>query len=460
MTVQSSTSSTQARAHLAQLRQTLSEFVPLEVAGSLVLLAATLIALFWANSPWAATYERLWHLDIGLHIGEFHFDQSLLHWVNDGLMALFFFVVGLEIKRELLVGELSSLRKALLPMMGALGGMVMPALLYAALNRSGPYLHGWGIPMATDIAFAVGVLALLGSRVPPSLKIFLTALAIVDDIGAILVIAFFYTSQIFWGWLGLAALLLVVLVGFNLARIQSPLPYAFIGAVIWFAVLVSGIHATVAGVLIALTIPAKAKLEPLAFVQWGRKLLDTIETLEVPGAHVLESDDQQVVARSLQRSAQEIQAPLQRLNYALHPLTTFGIIPLFALANAGVTLPPENVFVLLWQPVSLGVVVGLVLGKQLGITLFAWLAVKLGWADLPEAVSWPQLYGVSWLGGIGFTMSLFISGLAFREPEPLAHAKLAILIASLVAGVVGFLFIYLVNRPVTSTSPSPSPRGG
>ena len=443
----------QSNTRLAKLRQSISEFVPLEVAGSLVLLAATIFALLWANSPWADIYEKLWHTDIGISIGAFHLDQSLLHWINDGLMALFFFVVGLEIKRELLVGELSSLRKALLPMMGALGGMIAPALIYVALNARGSHANGWGIPMATDIAFAVGVLALLGSRIPSSLKIFLTALAIVDDIGAILVIALFYTSQIFWGWLGLAALLLVVLVGFNLARIQAPLPYALVGLVIWFAVLASGIHATVAGVLIALTIPAQAQLAPLAFVEWGRKLLDTIEALEVPGAHVLESDDQQLVGRALQRSAQEIQAPLQRLNYALHPLTTFVIIPLFALANAGVTLPPENVFVLLWQPVTLGVALGLVVGKQVGITLFAWLAVKLGWADLPKGVAWRQLYGVSWLGGIGFTMSLFISGLAFSDPEPLAQAKLAILIASLVAGVVGFLFIYLTNAPGKAANP-------
>ncbi len=435
-----------AQGATSKLQQQLTEFIPLEVAGSVALLTATLVALFWANSGWAESYHNLWAMKLGVTIGNFQFTLSLLHWINDGLMALFFFVVGLEIKRELLVGELSSLRKALLPMMAALGGMLAPALIFLAFNVSRGHSRGWGVPMATDIAFALGMLALLGKRVPTSLKIFLTALAIVDDIGAILVIGIFYTSQILWGWLGVAAFLLVVLVILNLAKVYSPLPYLLIGLGVWFAVLVSGLHATVAGVLIALTIPARANLMPGALVAWGRQLLDTIEALDVPGAHVLESDEQQTVARELQKSAQQIQAPLQRLDYTLHPISTFFIIPLFALANAGVTLPQNDLFTLLLQPISLGIIFGLILGKQIGITLFAFLAVKLGWADLPEDVSWKQLYGVTWLGGIGFTMSLFISSLAFSDPLLLAEAKLSILVASLLAGLGGFLFIYFTSQ--------------
>ena len=396
------------RRRLARLITPFQEFLHQEASSGLILLACTLIALIWANSPWGHSYVELWERKIAIGVAPAKLSLSLAHWINDGLMAIFFFVVGLEIKREVLVGELASLRKATLPIVAAVGGMVAPALLYSLFNFGGKGESGWGIPMATDIAFAVGILALLGRHAPLPLKIFLTALAIVDDMGAVLVIAIFYSHGLVWVNLLLAAVILLVLFGFNRAGIRHPLPYLLLGVVLWWAIFGSGIHATIAGVLLALTIPAR----------------------QAVGA-----DD--TATESL----------LQRLEHALHPWVAFLIMPIFALANAGITLE-SSIATVLGNPISWGVIAGLVVGKQVGITAFAWLAVKSGLAALPQGVSWRQIYGAAWLGGIGFTMSLFIAGLAFGEGTPLLVAKFSILLASLLAGLGGW-YILRSAQPVT-----------
>ena len=420
-------------------------FLALEVSGGVVLLVAAIIALIAANSPLADSYARLWEIPISINIGDWHISEPLIGWIDDGLMALFFFVVGLEIKREVLVGELSSARKAALPIIAAIGGMLAPALIYILFNRGTSGAAGWGIPMATDIAFALGVLALLGSAVPVGLKVFLTALAIADDIGAIIVIAMFYTEQIHWGWLGAGLLLLLCLVALNLLKVDSPVPYAIVATVIWFCFLHSGIHATIAGVLVALTIPATAKTQPLAFVEWTRGKLDRIVGCNVPGAHVLEDAEQQYLALEIRSEALHVAAPLQRLEHGLQPFTTYLILPLFALANAGVTLTGYNLADLLIQPVTLGIFFGLIAGKALGIFSLTWIAIKLKLADLPPNVNWSHIAGAGILGGIGFTMSLFVSNLAFTDPYLLAEAKFAILVTSLVAGALGFAFLKVVS---------------
>ncbi len=427
-------------------------FLALEVSGGILLLAAAIIALALANSPAAESYAAFWEIPMGIHVGGWEITETLIGWIDDGLMALFFFVVGLEIKREVLVGELSSARKASLPIVAALGGMVAPAVVYLAFNSGGPGASGWGVPMATDIAFALGVLALLGSAVPVGLKVFLTALAIADDIGAIIVIAMFYTESIHWSWLGLGIALLLVLVGFNRAGVDSPVPYALVGIVVWFCFLHSGIHATIAGVLIAFTIPAVSRTRPMEFVQWARKTLDHIEQVEVPDAHVLDDPQQQHAAFEIRAVARHVAAPLQRLEHALQPVTTYVILPLFALANAGVALTGYDLSVLVVQPVTIGVFLGLIVGKSVGIFSMTWVAIKLKLADLPPEVTWGHIAGAGILGGIGFTMSLFVSNLAFTDPLLIAEAKFAILVTSLAAGGLGYAFL----RVVASRTPSAS----
>ncbi len=424
-----------------RVREGFSEFAHMEVAGSLVLLVATIVSLVLANSGLREAFAELWHSHLGIVWENYEFEQSLLHWIDDGLMAIFFFVVGLEIKREVIVGELSTLRKAALPILAAVGGMLMPAVIYAAITAGDAGSGGWGIPMATDIAFALGVLALLGSRIPANLKVFLAALAIADDIGAVLVIAIFYTSQIFWGWLLAGLALLLVVVFLNFLGVESPVPYAFAATAVWFCFLNSGVHATIAGVLVAFAIPSRARLEPMQFVDWARVKLREIEEQDVPGEHVLQSNAQQLCAQELQAEARWIQAPLQRMEHSLLPVSTFVVLPLFALANANVTVVGYDFLELMTEPVAIGTILGLVLGKQLGITAFTWLTVKLGISDLPAGVTWRHVYGASWLGGIGFTMSLFISGLALRAGILQAEAKLAIIVASLIAGTMGYLIL-------------------
>ena len=429
-----------ARTPIQRILSPFQRFAATESSGGIVLIACTVVALVLANSPWAEAFHHLWETELGVTAGGFRLAYSLHHWINDGLMAVFFFLVGLEIKREFMIGELASPRRAALPIAAALGGMVVPALIYAGINAGGAGAPGWGIPMATDIAFALGVLALLGPRVPLSLKVFLAALAIVDDLGAVLVIALFYTAEISWASLGAAALFLAGMATLNRLEVRRPGAYLLFGVGLWLAFLFSGVHATVAGVLAALTIPARTRIDTAGFLARGRYLMDEFDRVGVEGEDVLTSHDQQAVIQAMENACDAAQAPLQRIEHELQPWVAFGIIPLFALANAGVHLPADFVGAL-GHPVTLGVILGLVLGKPIGISLFAWLAVRAGVAARPEGVSWRALHGVSWLAGIGFTMSLFIANLAFPGGEMADEAKVGILSASIVAGVVGWLLL-------------------
>lgn len=418
----------------------IQEFLKLQSASGILLFVFTLAAIVWSNSRWSDSYEEWWHTTLSFGFGTFIFSKSLLHWINDGLMTVFFFVVGLEIKREILIGELSSFRKAMLPFVAAVGGMAIPALIYVGFTRGTPAVSGWGIPMATDIAFSLGVLTLLGKRVPIQLKIFLTAFAIVDDIGAVIVIAFFYASSIVWGHLAIAGFVLILLVCANWLGVRHLLLYTVLGVILWLAFLESGIHATVAGVLLAMTIPARLNLNKRKFLKKSHSLLEQLEE-DNPKQVTSDSEERdQSSVRDLGQVNEDFESPLRRFEHALHPWVIFVIMPLFAFANAGVRFE-EGFGSLIADAVPLGVFLGLVLGKQIGITLFSWLAVKSRIASLPSLVTWRDIYGVAWLGGIGFTMSLFIAGLAFGDSPLMAESKVGIYAASLVAGVGGLLIL-------------------
>ena len=420
------------------------EFSENEAIGGVLLLVAAALALAWANSPWAQSYSTLWEHRFTIGFEGFALSKSILHWINDGLMAVFFFVVGLEIKRELLVGELASPRQAALPIAAALGGVVVPALLYFSLNAGGPGAAGWGIPMATDIAFAVGAIGLLGSRVPVGLKVFLTALAIVDDIVAVLVIAIFYTENLSWLSLGMAAGFFAALLAASKLGVRHPLPLAFLGFCMWVAMLHSGVHATIAGVLAALAMPAQPRIDVEKFTTRGRQLLDQMENPGDGKEHILRSEARQAAVLALEDACEKVETPLQRFEHMLLPWVRLIIMPVFALANAGVALGTGATAAT--SPISLGIVIGLVLGKPIGIFCASWLAVRLGLASLPAQVGWRQILAVGALGGIGFTVSIFIAGLAFAEQTQLAVAKLGILTGSLVAGGVGLLLLLKCGR--------------
>ncbi|MCX6143037.1 MAG: Na+/H+ antiporter NhaA [Ignavibacteriales bacterium] len=416
----------------------IQEFLKLQSASGILLFAFTVAAIAWSNSRWSHNYEEWWHTTVSFGFGTFIFSKSLLHWINDGLMTVFFLVVGLEIKREILIGELSSFRKAMLPVVAAVGGMAVPALIYVGFTRGTPAVSGWGIPMATDIAFSLGVLTLLGKRVPIQLKIFLTAFAIVDDIGAVIVIALFYASSIVWGHLAIAGFVLILLVCANWLGVRHLLLYTVLGVILWLAFLGSGIHATVAGVLFAMTIPARSNLDKLGFLKKSHSIL---EHLEGDNPRHVSSDSEerdQSSVRDLGQVNEDFKSPLQRFEHALHPWVIFVIMPLFAFANAGVRFE-VGLGSLMANSVPLGLFLGLVLGKQIGITLFSWVAVKSRIASLPSSVTWRDIYGVAWLGGIGFTMSLFIAGLAFGDGPLMGESKVGIYAASLVSGVGGLL---------------------
>ncbi len=422
------------------------DFAHKQSSGGILLILATAVALIWANSPWGEGYAALWHTKLTVGIGDFSISKDLTHWINDGLMAVFFLVVGLEIKREVLVGELSSARNAALPVAAAVGGVVVPATIYLTINAGTEGSAGWGIPMATDIAFALGILALLGERAPVALKVFLTALAIVDDIVAVLVIAFFYTSEISWGALGVGAAFLAALVVANLIGVGRTLVYAVLGIGLWLCFLLSGVHATIAGVLLALTVPAISFINPGAFLDRGRYILDRFERAGEKGENVLSNEERQAALHALNHAAYELEPPLHELEHTLHPWVVFAIMPIFALANAGVPLG-GGIADALTSPVALGILAGLVVGKQLGITLFAWLAVRSGISELPGGINWRHVYGVGWLAGIGFTMSLFITDLAFSEGSLVDAAKLGILVASVIAGGVGWTILRGASSP-------------
>lgn len=432
------------RLPIRRMLRPFQEFVRLEASGGILLLICTVVALAWANSAWGKIYADLWHTQVAIGAGGWVLSKDLLHWINDGLMVLFFFVVGLEIKREILAGELAGWQKAALPIFAAAGGMIVPAAIYLAVNYGTIGARGWGIPMATDIAFALGALTLLGNRVPVELKVFLTALAIVDDIGAVLVIALFYTSALAWLNLAVAGLFLLLLIAANRAGIRKPLVYGLLGIGLWLMFLQSGIHATVAGVLLAMTIPSGARIVANQFLVKSRDILVAFAKASEQRESSQIGAEQQAALQELEAACDEVQAPLHQLEIALHPWVTYFILPLFALANAGVVVAGD-VLSHLALPVSVGVIAGLVMGKQVGISLSTWLAVKARFAVLPSGITWRQIYGVSWLGGIGFTMSLFIASLAFEGTPSLSVAKIGILTASVIAAMVGLLIVRKVT---------------
>ncbi len=421
------------------------EFAKLEASGGILLIACTVIALVWANSPWAATYDHLWHTNLTFGLAGNNLSEPLHFWINDGLMALFFLLVGLEIKRETLVGELASFRKAALPIAAAIGGMLVPAAIYGLFNHGGPGVSGWGIPMATDIAFALGVLALLGDRIPISLRVFLAALAIADDIGTVLVIAFFYTEQISWIHLGVATLFFATLLAMNRAGARHPLTYVVLGLGLWLAFLGSGIHATVAGVLLAITIPARQGIDSRAFLQRSEKILDEYRSADEAGQSIEHGATKSTVVHVLAEQCKSAESPMLRFEHALLPWIKHVIMPVFALANAGVALG-AGVGSALVSPISLGILGGLAFGKPIGVVLFSWLSVRTGLAFLPSGVGWRQIFGVGSLAGIGFTMSLFVANLAFGSSLMLETAKVGILAASIVSGVAGAIILLQRTR--------------
>jgi len=412
-------------------------FIQTEAAGGVLLLLSATAALVAANSPWAGAFEHLLSIPLGVSLPDHSLSLTLHEWINDALMAIFFLLVGLEIKRQLVAGELSSLRLAALPIAGALGGMIVPAGIYLLANHGGAAARGWAIPMATDIAFALGTLALVAPRLPLGGKVFLTALAIVDDMGAVVVIALFYTSALNWTALSFAVVALGGLAALNRLRIGHLLPYLALGSVLWFFVHQSGIHSTIAGVLLALTIPTRTRINAAEFSAEARALLDDFDRTETGDLLVLTSRGQQDAVFSLGDASRGVTAPLLRLERALHSLSAFVIMPLFALANAGITIGANA---LDWR-VVIGIVAGLTVGKPLGIMAAARGAVFANAASLPNHVSWGALRGCAWLGGMGFTMSLFIATLAFDGTPLLNSAKVGILVGSVAAGLLGAVVV-------------------
>lgn len=424
------------------------EFVHSQSASGLLLMVTAVIALILANSFLSEIYAHIKHLLVGIEVGHWKLKMSMHHWVNDALMALFFFLVGMELKREILVGELSDLRKAVLPVVAAIGGMVLPAMIFFLMNPSGDASRGWGIPMATDIAFAVGVMVLLGDRVPKALVTFLVAMAIVDDLGAVLVIALFYTKALMPFWLAVAGVLFAVLVLFNMIGVRKTLPYFIFAVFLWYAVLQSGVHATLAGVLGAFTVPARPKYNPVLFVTRLKGLMNRFIQGLQSGEDIMMNSHLRKVAESFENHVNAVQTPLQRLEHYWHVPVAFLVIPVFAFFNAGVNLQFEAWDAVLTDPIMLGVVLGLEVGKFLGVTGACWLFLKMGLSKLPEGVRFSQIPGVAALGGIGFTMSIFVAELAYADfPDNLMMAKLGILAASLLAGIVGYVWLWLVSRP-------------
>jgi NhaA family Na+:H+ antiporter len=414
-------------------------FIQIEASSGIVLIIVTVVALILANTALKDFYHGLLHTNFTIGIGNYTLSKGLEHWINDGLMAIFFFVVGLEIKRELVSGELSSFKKASLPIFAAIGGMVLPALIYAGFNWGNTYeMKGWGIPMATDIAFSLGILSLLGSRVPISLKIFLTAFAIVDDLGAVIVIAVFYTANLSLISLCAAFLFFGLMFLCNFLHVRHPVVYLILGIGLWLAMLNSGVHATIAGVLAALAIPTEAKINVKEFVTKSRKIIDAVEDKKISQQDITKNIE------DLEDYTEKVLPLSNRFEHELHLWVAYFIMPIFAFANAGVTIE-QNIVTSFSSPVTVGIILGLFTGKQIGITFFCWLAVKMKLAELPEGVNWQLIYGTALLGGIGFTMSLFVSSLAFANPDVIANSKIGILSGSLISAVAGY---FLLKRSI------------
>ncbi len=408
-------------------------FLQTEASSGIILLIATFGALLWANSPLSESYESLWTMEIALRVGVFEISEDLRHWINDGLMTLFFFVVGLEIKRELVAGELRGWRRAALPATAALGGMAVPALIYIMFNTGTENLSGWGIPMATDIAFAVGVIAVVASHSPSSLKTLLLSIAIVDDIGAILVIALFYSAQIHLLWLWAAVSMAGVVVVMRRLQIWWTPIYVLVGTALWLATLESGVHATIAGVVLGLMTPA-IPADP----EGGRDAAQEANRMAL--------DPDPATIRHINKQSQELVSVAERLEHFLHPWTSYLIIPIFAIANAGVRLHGADITSALTSPVVLGVATGLVIGKLVGVSAASWLSVHLGFGELPEGLRWSHVIGCGAVAGIGFTVALFISNLAFEDAAALQKAKIGILMGSAVAAILGALILRRANR--------------
>jgi Na+:H+ antiporter, NhaA family len=427
-----------------QLIRPLVRFLHIEAASGAVLAVCALAAFALANSTVGESYLAFWQMEIGLTVGTYHLDHSLKHWINDGLMAIFFFVIGLEVKREIVLGELRDLRRAALPIAGAIGGMVVPAGLYLALQAGHPGQRGWGIPMATDIAFVVGCMAILGSRVPAALRVMLLSLAIVDDIGAILVIAIGYTASIAWGWLFMGAIGIALVVVLQRLGVRSMAMYTLVGIVIWVGFHESGIHATIAGVILGLLTPARPYLKQTLI----RDLVDRASDMLHGGEWDQKSLNAERV-RQYRQVTREMISPVEYLIYLLHPWIGFVIMPIFALANAGVAFEMADLF----SRTSVAVIVGLVAGKPIGILLLCWIVLKSGLVPLPSGVNWRHLAGGSFLAGIGFTMALFIASLAFRNDDLLQSAKVGVLAGSVISGAIGM--ILLATSATATTEPTP-----
>ena len=424
-----------------RIRKPFEDFFYAEASSGILLLLATVAALVMANSAFADAFEKLWQTKLTIGYGEYELSKPLVLWINDGLMAIFFFFVGLEIKRELMIGELNSMKSAALPLLAAIGGMLAPALAYTAFNFGTDGMNGWGIPMATDIAFALGILMLLGKRVPLGLKVFLTAVAIVDDLGAVMVIALFYTSQLDVTslFIGLGGVVLLFML--NSFGARHPLVYGLIGIIVWVAFLKSGVHATIAGVLVAITIPSGTRINAREFSRKIQVYLKNFEQACDPGERLWSNQEQQESVGTIAYTCSQAESPMQRMEHDLRPWVSYFIMPVFALANAGIAF--ESGFLQgLVQPVSLGIILGLVVGKPLGIVFFSWLGIRTRLATLPAGVNWRQLIGAGFLAGIGFTMSIFINNLAFADTGYLDLAKGGILTGSLIAALAGVFILF------------------
>jgi NhaA family Na+:H+ antiporter len=421
----------------------LEDFIHRQTTSAILLMLCAIIALVLANSPLSEAYHHFLELKFTVGLPDFNISKSVHHWINDGLMALFFFVVGLELKREVLVGELSDIKQAMFPIVAAIGGMVVPVMIYFSFNNSGSEVNGWGIPMATDIAFALGTLALLGDRIPKNLLTFLVALAIVDDLGAVMVIAFFYTETIDFVALFTAIGILLMLIALNLGGIRKPTPYVLLGIILWIAMLMSGIHATLAGIFLAFTIPMRPKYDPERFLTQVYEMAGQCKQAYQQEKNILKNDLLRSRVRALGEGAKLVQAPAQLMERQMHLPSAYLIIPIFSLANAGIPIDWSSFGSVVSSSVSTGIIAGLVLGKLIGIAGFSWLAVKLGITSLPHGLNFKHVIGVGFMGGIGFTMSIFIAELGFaHQPDNLLMAKTGILIASLIAGVAGFIWLY------------------
>jgi Na+:H+ antiporter, NhaA family len=438
---------------IERLLRPFEQFMHHQSTGGVLLFLGAFAAIVLANSPWSTAYHHLWEVPVGMDVGGHRLERDLHHWINDGLMALFFFVVGLELKREIVGGELSDPRKALLPVAAGFGGMIAPALIFLLFNLKGSDTAiGWGVPMATDIAFALGIMALLGDKVPLALKVFLTTVAIADDLGSVLVIAFFYTQEIGWSYLAIGGGALAVMMAANLLGVRNAVFYGVFGiGLLWTAFLLSGVHATIAGILAAFTIPARTRIDEARFLHRVRLLTERFARQDPNGLPTLTEEQLRTIG-SIKHAAMEAETPLQRLEHGLHPFVAFVVLPLFAFANAGVALPDDPATAL-QGTVFLGVLLGLVVGKPLGILVTCWLLLRLKVARLSEGIQWGHLVGMSVLAGVGFTMSLFVNELAFHDPDPIQQAKLAILLASTIAGGGGYLWLRFRGERAPAKSP-------